>query len=92
MSLHPAIAIWAHRDWRVLPYDDLGRIVGYAQAQGAAAIVFSKFEFSPLRDPPRAFTVVLLGAGARTGSDRLRVEPVAETPLLFVGRLARPGP
>lgn len=92
VSWHPAIAIWAHREWRVLPYDDLGRIVGYAQAQGAAAIVLSRFEPSPLRAPPRAFTAVLLAAGARAGSGLLRLDSVAATPLLFVGRLTRPGP
>jgi 4-amino-4-deoxy-L-arabinose transferase-like glycosyltransferase len=92
VSWHPAVAIWAHRDWRVLPYDDLGRIVGYAQAQGAAAIVFSRFEPSPLRAPPRAFTTVLLDAGARASSGLLRLDSVAATPLLFVGRLTRPDP
>ncbi|MEK6609926.1 MAG: hypothetical protein AABZ35_03285, partial [Gemmatimonadota bacterium] len=88
VSWHPAIGVFARREWRVLPYDSFERIVGYARAQHAAAVVFSRFEPSPLRDPPRAFTVVLLdSAGVATGPN-VRFERVDETPLLFVGRLA----
>ncbi len=86
MSWHPAVAIWARRDWRVLPYDSFERIARYAGREGAAAIVFSRFEPSPIRQPPRAFTVVLPGAGSVAGS-RVEVVPVDETPLLFVGRI-----
>jgi 4-amino-4-deoxy-L-arabinose transferase-like glycosyltransferase len=86
MSWHPAIAIWAQRPWRVLPYASFERIAAYAHGQRAAAIVFSRFEPSPIRQPPRAFTIVLPGAGRVTGGT-VRLEPVDETPLLFVGRL-----
>ena len=89
MSWHPAIAIWARREWRVLPYDSFERIAGYAVRERAAAIVFSRFEPSPIRQPPRAFTVVLPGSAASSGAE-VRLEPVDETPLLFVGRLAAP--
>lgn len=88
VSWHPAVAIWAHREWRVLPYDDLERIVGYAQTQGAGTIVFSVFDPSPLRDPPRAFTAVLIEPNVRASGANLRLEPVESTALLFVGRLA----
>jgi hypothetical protein len=92
MSWHPAIAIWARRPWRVLPYDAFERIATYARDQGAGAIVFSRFEPSPIRQPPRAFTIVLPGAGPVTGAT-VQLEPVDETPLMFVGRLAgREGP
>jgi hypothetical protein len=92
MSWHPAIALWARRPWRVLPYDSFERIATYARGQGAGAIVFSRFEPSPIRQPPRAFTVVLPGAGPVSGGT-VQLEPVDETPLLFVGRLAgRTGP
>lgn len=87
VSWHPAIAIWAHRDWRVLPYDAFARIVGYARAQDARAVVFSRFEPSPMRDPPRAFTAVLLDSVTTFSGDRVRLEPVDATPSLFVGRL-----
>ena len=87
MSWHPAVAVWASRAWRVLPYASFERITGYARAERVAAVVFSRFEPSPLTAPPRAFTVILPGAGTAAGA-RVEVQPVDETPLLFVGRLA----
>jgi 4-amino-4-deoxy-L-arabinose transferase-like glycosyltransferase len=87
MSWHPAVAIWARRDWRVLPYDSFPRIAAYAARERAAAIVFSRFEPSPIPRPPRAFTVVLPGAAPAAGPE-VQLVPVDETPLLFVGRLA----
>ncbi len=89
MSWHPAVAVWASRPWRVLPYASFERITDYARGERVAAIVFSRFEPSPLPQPPRAFTIVLPdGAGTAAGS-RIEVQPVDETPLLFVGRLTR---
>ncbi len=88
VSWHPAIGIFAGREWRVLPYGSFERIVGYARAQGASAVVFSRFEPSPLRDPPRAFTIVLLDSASSASGANIRLAPVDETPLLFVGRLA----
>jgi 4-amino-4-deoxy-L-arabinose transferase-like glycosyltransferase len=89
MSLHPAIAIWARHPWRVMPYDSFERIVAYAERERVSAMVFSRFEPSPLPRPPRAFTIILPAAGAAvaTGSTVL-VTPVEETPLFFVGRLS----
>ncbi len=93
MSWHPAVAVWAGRPWRVLPYDSFERIIRYADAEGASAVVFSRFEPSPMPQPPRAFTIVLPGAdtSAAAGST-VQLQPVDETPLLFVGRLASTGP
>lgn len=88
MSWHPAVAIWASRAWRVLPYASFERTVAYARAQRVSAIVFSRFEPSPIRQPPRAFTIVLPGDGPASGAN-VQLQPVDETPLLFVGRLAR---
>ncbi len=88
VSWHPALAVWAKRDWRVLPYDSLAPIVRYARAQQARVLVFSTFDPSPLRDPPRAFTVVLLDAGSGSGHGDIRLEQVDATPLVLVGRLA----
>jgi len=94
MSWHPAIAIWADRPWRVLPYDSFARIVRYAGDEEVSAIVFSRFEPSPIRQPPRPFTVVLPGAEGATpgagGGASVQLRPLDETPLLFVGRLAAP--
>ncbi len=90
MSWHPAIAIWARRPWRVLPDAPFDRIARYATRERAGAVVFSRFEPSPLSRPPRPFTVLLpdsTGAfGAGPGS-MVRIQPVTETPLLFVGRM-----
>ena len=89
MSWHPAVAIWARREWRVLPYDTFERIAAYAAGQRTAAIVFSRFEPSPIPRPPRAFTVVLPGA-APAGGNAIQLVPVDKTPLVFVGRVAAP--
>ncbi|MGA2382220.1 MAG: glycosyltransferase family 39 protein [Gemmatimonadales bacterium] len=89
MSWHPAIAIWARRDWRVLPYESFDRVAAYAVRERAAAIVFSRFEPSPIPQPPRAFTVVLPAAVPSAGA-RIQLQPVDETPLLFVGRMVAP--
>jgi hypothetical protein len=88
VSWHPAIALWARREWRVQPYDSFERIVGYSRAQGAAAIVFSRFDASPIRNPSRAFTVVLLDSSGEAGGSTIRLDRVEETPLLLVGRIA----
>jgi 4-amino-4-deoxy-L-arabinose transferase-like glycosyltransferase len=91
MSWHPAVAIWARREWRVLPYASFERIMAYARLEDAAAVVFSRFEPSPIPSPPRAFTIVLPGADTATASGgRVELQPVDETPLLFVGRVAAP--
>jgi 4-amino-4-deoxy-L-arabinose transferase-like glycosyltransferase len=87
MSWHPAVSIWAARSWRVLPLESFERIAAYARRERASVIVFSRFEPSPIRQPPRAFTIVLPGAGSASGGN-IQLEPVDETPLLFVGRLA----
>jgi hypothetical protein len=88
VSWHPAIGVFAERPWRVLPYDSFARIMGYARAQRADAVVFTSFEPSPLRNPPRAFTVLLLDGASDIRVDSVTLEPVEETPLFFVGRLA----
>jgi 4-amino-4-deoxy-L-arabinose transferase-like glycosyltransferase len=50
MSWHPAVALHARRDWRVLPLAPLTKVVRYATAIGAEYIVFSVFNPSPM--PP----------------------------------------
>lgn len=92
MSWHPAVAIWAGRPWRVLPYESFERITAYARRVHVAAIVFSRFEPSPIRQPPRAFTIVLPSADTiSAGAASVQLVPMDETPLLFVGRLAGAG-
>ena len=42
-SWHPAIAVYADRDWRVLPFADLPAIVRYLDGAGAEAMVLSAY-------------------------------------------------
>ena len=88
VSWHPATAIFARRDWRVLPYTSFDRVIFYARAQGADAVVFSRFEPSPLREAPRAFTAVLLDEAGTAPSGSIKLNQVDVTPTLFIGRLA----
>jgi hypothetical protein len=68
----------------------MDRIVRYAAAQGAGTVVFSRFDPSPLRAPPRAFTVMLIDSTSTAAGSNVHLEQVDATPLLFVGRLAPP--
>jgi hypothetical protein len=88
-SWHPAVAYFAEREWRVLPYEPVDRVLGYARAQGASAVVLSRFEPSPLPLGDHAFHVLLLDPGAPAGDSvtRVRLERVAEMPLLLVSRV-----
>lgn len=47
-SWHPGIAVHADRDWRVLPYADLGRIIRFAGTSGARVAVLSAY-YPPFR-------------------------------------------
>jgi hypothetical protein len=42
-SWHPGIAVYADRDWRVLPFTDLDGIIRYAGASGAEVAVISAY-------------------------------------------------
>lgn len=43
MSWHPALAVYADRDWRVLPHTGLADIIRYAGAAGAQTVVLSAY-------------------------------------------------
>ena len=49
VSFHPAIALFAHRDWRVLPLEPMPRIVRYAREQPEPVLVLSVFYPPPVR-------------------------------------------
>jgi glycosyltransferase involved in cell wall biosynthesis len=51
-SGHPAIALYAARDWRVLPGADLSAILRYADAAGSEWVVISRF-YPALTSAPR---------------------------------------
>ena len=91
-SWHPAVGYFAGRDWRVLPYESLDRVLGYARAQGVSAIVLSRFEPSPLADPTHPFQVLLLDPAAPAPDFQApRLATVEETPLVVVRRVLPAG-
>lgn len=54
LSFHPALALFADRDWRVLPLEPLDRIIRYARTQPNPYLVLSVFyppEVRPLEEP-----------------------------------------
>lgn len=54
MSFHPALALFADRDWRVLPVEPLDRIIRYARTQPNPHLVLSVFyppELRPAEEP-----------------------------------------
>lgn len=78
MSFHPAIALFADRDWRVLPLEPMDRIVRYARTQPNPYLVLSVFyppEVRPLEEPH--YLIVPVPADLPEG-DRWRIE-FAET-------------
>lgn len=67
MSWHPAIALHARRDWRVLPgFATFPEIVRYARAIDCEYIVLSFYNPSPLQDDqfPRPYLLVRVTADA----------------------------
>lgn len=49
VSFHPAVALFAERDWRVLPVEPMERIVRYARRQPTPYLVLSVFYPPPIR-------------------------------------------
>lgn len=90
MSWHPAIAVYAGRDWRVMPEAPMEALLRYAQRR-AGIVVLSRFHPSPLASPPKPFTAILLGDTLPAMMSPLTLEQVESTALLFVGRLGTPG-
>ena len=65
-SWHPAIAVFADRDWRPLPLAGLPQTVRYAQASGAIAMVISAY-YPPTRGQEllgTRYTVIPVPSGA----------------------------
>lgn len=66
MSWHPAIAIHAGREWRVLPMASLSEILRYAEVIGADYVVLSDYHPSPIppAGAPGAYLVLPVVPGA----------------------------
>lgn len=91
-SWHPSVGYFADREWRVLPYEPLDRVLGYARAQGVSAIVLSRFEPSPLADPAHPFQVLLLDPAAPPPDARApHLATVEAMPLVVVRRVLPAG-
>ena len=88
VSFHPAIALFAERDWRVLPLEPMPRIVRYARTLPDPYLVLSVFyppQVRPLEEPH--YLVVPVPPDT-PDHDRWRIDvPTAGTILAF-GRLA----
>jgi len=74
MSWSPAVAVWAHRDWRPLPTAPLSRVLRFADATGTRWLVFSTLNPSPLprEQMPRAFLIARILPGAAS-AERWRI-------------------
>src|SRR5687768_6668037 len=60
MSWHPALALFARRDWRVLPYARFSDVVRYADANDAEFMLLSAYYPGPvpLEQMPREYVLV----------------------------------
>lgn len=88
MSWDPSVAIYAQRDWRVLPYASLPEIFRYATAIGCEYVVLSRLYPSPpiVLQVPANHLVLRLPTS--TGSaDRWRVELTGRGERFVVGRV-----
>lgn len=88
MSWDPSAALYARRDWRVLPYASLPEIVRYAAAVGCEYIVLSRFYPAPpaVRELPENH-LVLHVPPAVAASGRWRVEPTGRADGYIAARL-----
>jgi len=87
MSWHPAIALFADRDWRVLPLEPMQRIVRYARTEPRPYLVFSVFyppELLQAEEPH--YLVVHVPADTPT-SERWRIEVPQGREIVAFGRL-----
>lgn len=89
MSWHPAIALYARRDWRVLPYAAFDKIVAYANATGTEYIVLSQY-YPPqgiLGELPREHFVILVPPGSASSARPWQLEFSEESATYVLARL-----
>lgn len=88
MSWHPSLAVFADRDWRVLPFAGVSEIIRYAGASDAAVIVLSAY-YPPDLGVERAGVRYLL-IGVPDGAarvDRWNLQIMPGDSIRAVGRL-----
>lgn len=90
MSWHPALALYARRDWRVLPHASFDRVVRFANVIHSEYLVLSAYYPSPLpfEQLPREYLVVHVPRDA-TGVSRWRLE-MASDGAAYVYAVVRP--
>lgn len=91
MSWHPAIAVYARRDWRVLPYAPFPRIVTYANAVGCETVVISEYYPSrPLIEQMDQRYLILTVPPGAAGVERWGLAMGDTTDLYAFASLVRP--
>ncbi|HEX6939665.1 MAG TPA: hypothetical protein VF158_09650, partial [Longimicrobiales bacterium] len=88
MSWDPSVALYAQRDWRVLPYASLPEILRYATAIGCEYVVLSRFYPAPpiVRQVPANHLVLRLPPSAAP-AERWRVELTGRGEHFVLGRV-----
>ena len=88
MSWDPSVAIYAQRDWRVLPYASLPDILRYAMAIGCEYIVLSRYYPSPpiVREVPANHLVLRLPPSMGS-AERWRIEVTSRDEHIVVGQV-----
>jgi 4-amino-4-deoxy-L-arabinose transferase-like glycosyltransferase len=88
MSWHPAIALYAGRDWRVLPRASLPEIATYANAIGSEHVVLSAYYPSPMvLDDLEGRHLILHVPPAPAGTVGWQLRPLAGPPGFVSARL-----
>ena len=87
MSWHPAIALFADRDWRVLPLEPMQRIVRYARAQPTPYLVFSVYYPPELLQAEEPHYLVVRVSAETPTSERWRIEVPPGRDIVAFGRL-----
>jgi hypothetical protein len=79
MSWHPAVALFAGRDWRVLPHADLARVLTYASAVDTRTIVLSAYYPAPVQmDNVPGRYLILHVSEAAPGTRDWQLQPLGE--------------
>jgi hypothetical protein len=88
MSWHPAVALYADRDWRVLPMATFPEVIGYARAIETDYVVLSLFYPSPIpvEEMPRNYLAIRLPENVSAGSE-WRIELLEISDDFAFGRL-----
>lgn len=91
-SWHPAIALFADRDWRPLPLAPLADVVRYEQRAGAVGIVYSAY-YPPTRGEEilGARYAVMAVPGSPTGRRAWSLVPVGGDSLIVLAELREVG-